>query len=175
MKFTYTWLRDFVDTPLAPEQIVDQLPMLGFEVEDFASTVPAWQGIVVGKVLECQPHPQSDHLKLCRVDIGAESVQVICGAPNVATGQLVAVAPPGSTLPSGLRIEVKPILGVTSFGMICSEKELDLSDEADTILVLNHQSKPGQALRNIVEQDWMFDIAVTPNRPDALGIIGIAR
>ncbi len=175
MKFTYNWLREFVETPLAPEEIADQLPMLGFEVEDFAATVPPLPGIVVGKVLACQPHPQSDHLKLCRVDVGAASLEVICGAPNVAAGQLVAVAPPGSVLPNGLRLEPKPILGVTSFGMICSEKELDLSQEADKILVLNHESRPGQPLRDVLEQDWVFDIAVTPNRPDALGLIGIAR
>jgi phenylalanyl-tRNA synthetase beta chain len=175
MKFTYNWLRDFVDTPLTPEQIADRLPMLGFEVEDFVSTVPALQGIVAGLVLDCRPHPQSDHLKLCRVNIGAEVLEVICGAPNVAAGQLVAVAPPGSVLPNGLRIEAKPILGVTSFGMICSESELDLSDDADKILVLNHHSKPGQPLRDIIDRDWVFDIAVTPNRPDALGVIGIAR
>ncbi|MGH7494202.1 MAG: phenylalanine--tRNA ligase subunit beta [bacterium] len=175
MRFTYNWLREFVDTPLAPEQIADRLPMLGFEVEEFASTVPLLHGIVAGKVLECLPHPKSGHLKLCRVDIGAETLEVICGAPNVATGQLVAVAPPGSTLPSGLRIEAKPILGVNSSGMICSESELNLSDDADRILVLNHHSRPGQPLRDIIEPDWVFDIAVTPNRPDVLGVIGIAR
>lgn len=182
MKFTYNWLREFVDTPLAPEQIADRLPMLGFEVEDFASTVPALPGIVVGKVLTCRPHPQSDHLKLCHVHIGSENLEVVCGAPNVGVGQFVAVAPPGSVLPNGLRIEAKPILGVMSFGMICSEKELGLSEEAGGILVLPHQNQgagracvPGQPLREAVEQDWMIDIAVTPNRPDALGVIGIAR
>src|SRR5262245_62023899 len=150
MKFTYNWLRELVDTPLAPEQIADRLPMLGFEVEEFAPTVPAMHGIVAGKVLACQPHPESDHLKLCRVDIGAETLEVICGAPNIAAGQLVAVAPPGSTLPNGLRIEAKRILGVTSYGMICSESELNLSDDGDKILVLNHHSKPGQPLRDII-------------------------
>ena len=112
MKFTYHWLREFVDTPLAPEEIAERLPLLGFEVEDFASTLPALDGIVVGKVLTCRPHPQSDHLKLCHVNIGGENLEVICGAPNVAVGQVVAVAPPGSTLPNGSRIEAKPILGV---------------------------------------------------------------
>jgi phenylalanyl-tRNA synthetase beta chain len=102
-------------------------------------------------------------------------LKVDCGAPNVAAGQLVAVAPPGTTLPGGMKIETRPVLGIESHGMICSEAELGLSDEAETILVLHNAAPPGKLLHEIVEPDFVFEINVTPNRPDCLGVIGIAR
>lgn len=175
MKFTYNWLRDFIDTPLSAQEVADQLMLLGFEVEDFFSTLPSLDGILVAKVIACQPLPKSDHLKLCQVDIGSERLEVVCGAPNVASEQWVAFAPPGTTLSSGMQIGERKIHGVVSRGMICSEHELGLSDEADGILVLDHQKAAGALLRDVLEQDWVIDISVTTNRPDALGIIGIAR
>ncbi|MDZ7360723.1 MAG: phenylalanine--tRNA ligase subunit beta [candidate division KSB1 bacterium] len=175
MKFTYNWLKEYVDTPLSPQEIGAGLTMLGLELEGMSSTVPSLDGVVVGKVLSCEAHPQSTRLHVCQVNIGREELKVVCGAPNVAAGQLVAVAPPGTTLPDGMKIEARPIRGVESYGMICSEAELGLSEEAETILVLNGEAKPGQFLRDIVEQDFVFEINVTPNRPDCLGVIGVAR
>ncbi|RIK81873.1 phenylalanine--tRNA ligase subunit beta [candidate division KSB1 bacterium] len=175
MKFTYNWLREFVDTPLTAEALAERLPMIGFEVESCQSLLPDLKAIVVGKVLVCENIPASDHLKRCEVNIGSTTLNVVCGAPNVAVDQLVAVAPSGTRLPNGLTIEARKIFGVQSQGMICSEMELGLSDEHEGILVLNGQARVGQHFVDTLEQDWLFDIAVTPNRPDALGIIGIAR
>jgi phenylalanyl-tRNA synthetase beta chain len=149
--------------------------MLGLELEGMSSTVPSLDGVVVGKVLTCEAHPKSMRLHVCTVHIGREELKVVCGAPNVAAGQLVAVAPPGTTLPGGMKIEVRPVLGVESHGMICSEAELGLSDEAETILVLTGEAQPGNWLHEVVEQDVVFEINVTPNRPDCLGVIGVAR
>jgi phenylalanyl-tRNA synthetase beta chain len=176
MKFTYNWLKEYVDTPLAPQEVGAGLTMLGLELESLSSTVPSLDGVVVGKVLTCETHPKSARLHVCEVNIGREeALKVVCGAPNVEAGQLVAVAPPGTALPGGMKIEVRSILGVESYGMICSEAELGLSDEAETILVLNGAAPPGKYLRDVVEQDYIFEINVTPNRPDCLGVIGVAR
>lgn len=176
MKFTYNWLKEYVDTPLAPQEIGAGLTMLGLELESLSSTVPSLDGVVVGKVLTCETHPKSARLHVCEVNIGREeALKVVCGAPNVEVGQLVAVAPPGTALPGGMKIEVRPILGVESHGMICSEAELGLSDEAETILVLNGTATPGKFLREVIAEDFVFEINVTPNRPDCLGVIGVAR
>ncbi|NUO82776.1 phenylalanine--tRNA ligase subunit beta, partial [candidate division KSB1 bacterium] len=175
MKFTYNWLRDFLDTPLSAQEVAEQLMLLGFEVEDFSSTLPNLDGILVAKVVACEPIANSDHLKRCQVDIGKERLEVVCGAPNVASAQWVAFAPVGTTLPGGLHISARKVHGVVSHGMICSEHELGLSDEADRILVLDQQETAGTLLRDVLENDWVIDISVTANRPDALGIIGIAR
>lgn len=149
--------------------------MLGFEVESQHSTVPKLDGVVVARVAACQAHPRSEHLKICTVETGREKVQVICGAPNVAVDQLVAFASPGTLLPNGVRIEKRNILGVESSGMICSGAELGISEEADEILVLNGRARTGEALGHLLETDSVFEVNVTPNRADCLGIIGIAR
>jgi len=175
MKFTYNWLKEYLDTPLSPQEVGSGLTMLGLELESMSSTVPSLDGVVVGKVLTCEVHPKSTRLHVCQVTIGEEELKVVCGAPNVAEGQLVAVAPPGTTLPGGMKIEARPILGIESHGMICSEAELGISEEAETILVLNGAAQPGKFLREVVEQDAVFEINVTPNRPDCLGLIGVAR
>jgi phenylalanyl-tRNA synthetase beta chain len=175
MKFTYNWLKEYVATPLSPQEVASGLTMLGLEMESVESTIPNLDGVVVGKVLACEAHPKSSHLKVCQVHIGREQLNVVCGAPNVAAGQLVAVAPPGTKLPGGMQIEVRPVLGIQSYGMICSEAELSISEEADSILVLNGPAQPGQLLRDFIEHDTVFEINVTPNRPDCLGVIGIAR
>lgn len=175
MKFTYTWLKEYVDTPLAPQEVASGLTMLGLEIESMVSTIPHLDGVIVGRVLTCEAHPKSSHLKICQVHIGREELSIVCGAPNVAAGQLVPVAPPGTTLPGGMQIAVRPILGIPSYGMICSEAELGLSEEADAILVLNNGVKPGQLLRNLIGNDFVYEVNVTPNRPDCLGVIGIAR
>ncbi|MCI0695137.1 phenylalanine--tRNA ligase subunit beta, partial [candidate division KSB1 bacterium] len=175
MKFIHSWLSDFVQTTLTPTEIAAELTMLGFEVESQRSTLPPLDGVVVGKVLACDPIPKSNHLKICKVGAGADPLTVICGAPNVAVNQLVAFAGPGTVLPNGLRIERKNILGVESSGMICSEAELGLSDDADGILVLDKKAKAGRPVLDFLKSDTIFEINVTPNRPDCLGIIGVAR
>jgi phenylalanyl-tRNA synthetase beta chain len=168
-------LSDFVQTTLTPTDLAAELTMLGFEVESQESTLPALDGVIVARVAACESHPKSDHLKICRVDTGRDQHTVICGAPNVAPNQLVAFAGAGTVLPGGLRIDNRNILGVESHGMICSEAELGISDAADEILVLNGRVKVGEPVLNALEADTVFEINVTPNRPDCLGIIGVAR
>jgi len=109
-----------VQTTLSPTDIAAGLTMLGFEVESMSSTLPALDGVIIARVASCESHPQSDHLKICLVETGSEQLSVICGAPNVATNQLVAFAKLGTILPNGVRIEKKKILGIESNGMICS-------------------------------------------------------
>jgi phenylalanyl-tRNA synthetase beta chain len=175
VKFTYSWLSDYVTIKLSPTELAAKLTMLGFEVESQRSTLPNLEGVGVGRVLSCEALPKSDHLKICTVDSGAATYTVVCGAPNVAAGQLIAFAVPGTVLPKGMRIEKRTIRGVESSGMICSEAELGLSDEADGILVLDANAKVGTPLNRLLNADTIFEINVTPNRPDCLGIIGVAR
>lgn len=162
-------------TTLTPSDLAAGLTMLGLEVESLYGTIPPLDGVIIARVAACESHPTSEHLKICTVETGSEQLRVICGAPNVAVNQLVAFAQPGTRLPTGLRIEKRNILGVESHGMICSEAELGISDAADEILVLNGKAQVGEAFQDILGADTVFEINVTPNRPDCLGIIGIAR
>jgi phenylalanyl-tRNA synthetase beta chain len=149
--------------------------MLGLEVESQHSALPNLRDVIVARVAACENHPRADRLKVCTVDTRDARLTVVCGAPNVAPRQLVAFAPIGTTLPNGLRIEKRNIRGIDSHGMICSEAELGLSNEADGILILDGKSKVGEGLDTALEADTIFEVNVTPNRPDCLGIIGIAR
>jgi len=149
--------------------------MLGLEVESQRSALPNLRGVIVARVTACENHPRADRLKICTVDTRDERLTVICGAPNVAPQQLVAFAPIGATLPNGLRIQKRNIRGIDSYGMICSEAELGLSNEAEGILVLDGKAKVGEGLKTALDADTIFEVNVTPNRPDCLGIIGIAR
>ncbi len=150
--------------------------MLGLEVEAVYPTVPDVEGVVIGEVLEVQPIENSAHLKSCLVDLGQQRAQIVCGAPNVAAGQKVPVAVPGAVLPNGMKISRRKIRGVLSDGMICSEAELNLSDDAEGIMVLDANAPVGEAFKNYLgKQDYVFELGITPNRPDCLGAIGIAR
>ncbi|MDQ7062709.1 MAG: phenylalanine--tRNA ligase subunit beta [candidate division KSB1 bacterium] len=176
MKITYSWLQELTNTTLSVEEVQDRLTMLGLEVEAVYSTVPEVEGVVIGEVLEVQPIENSAHLKSCKVNIGHEQVQVVCGAPNVAAGQKVPLAMPGALLPNGMKISRRKIRGVLSHGMICSEAELHLSDDAEGIMVLDDQAPVGEPFKAYLgKQDYVFELGITPNRPDCLGAIGIAR
>lgn len=185
MKISYTWLKDFIDIDWTPEQTGELLTDLGLEVEgieEFESVKGGLEGIVTGKVLTCKKHPNADKLKLTTVDIGSgSSLQVVCGAPNVAKGQVVPVATVGTVLHDKEKgpwtIKKGEIRGEESFGMICSEDELGLSKDADGIMVLPEETEIGLPMSQVVNvlKDHIFEIGLTPNRSDAMSHYGVAR
>jgi phenylalanyl-tRNA synthetase beta chain len=184
MKISLNWLKAFAPSLVLTEsEIAARLTSLGFEVENIQHLGGRFHNVVVGKVLACQKHPNADRLSVCTVDVGqSEALQIVCGAPNVAAGQFVPVALVGAELHrySGetLTIKKSKIRGVESMGMICAEDELGLSDNHDGIMVLGTEADPfavGAPLDTYVPRDTVFDLAITPNRPDALSHLGIAR
>ena len=176
MKVLYSILKKYADFPHSPQELAEGLTMLGFEVEKISETKPPFQGIAAAKVLEAKKHPNADRLSLCLVDSGSAVHEVVCGAPNVAAGQIVAFAVPGSKLTDGTVLKEAKIRGSISKGMICSEKELGLSEESKGIMVLEPSTKLGTPLETVLNlEDWLFDINVMPNRSDCLSFIGIAR
>lgn len=172
-----SWLREFTPYTGTAQELGDRLTMLGLELEGVLNPFAAMEDIVTGLVVLCQPHPDSDHLHCCKVDIGTgELLDIVCGAPNVADGQKVAVAPVGARLPDGTVIKKARLRGKPSCGMICSERELGLSEDHSGIMVLPEATVIGEKLIDALELDReVLDISVTPNRPDCLSIIGIAR
>lgn len=176
MLLSIQWLQEFTPFKGSLEELAQTLTMLGLEVEEQYNPFSHLQGFLVGYVQECHPHPKADKLTLCRVEIGQDHpVDIICGAPNVAPGQLVPVAPVGSVLPSGQKVRKSKIRDVLSSGLICSEKELELSDDHSGIMTLE-QGYPGQELVQALNLETsVFDIGITPNRADCLSILGIAR
>ncbi|WP_449242044.1 phenylalanine--tRNA ligase subunit beta, partial [Desulfovibrio sp.] len=177
MLISLSWLREFVPYEGGVQDLGDRLTMLGLELEGVHDPFEGIAQVVVGHVAECARHPESDHLSVCSVDIGAgELLSIVCGAPNVAAGQKVPVAPVGSTLPGGLQIKKAKLRGVPSMGMICSERELGLSEAHEGILVLSDTCRVGQPLTEALNLErTVLDISITPNRADCLSVLGIAR
>lgn len=177
MKVSYNWLKDYVDFNWTPNELGDKLTMVGFEVEEIIDTVPKFENIVVGKIISCEKHPDADRLSLCKVKLPDNSYNVICGAPNVKENQKIPFAQIGVELPNGLKIKKAKIRGVESHGMICSEEELGLAEKSDGIWELPQDWQIGDDVFSHVSemQDYIFDLAITPNRPDAMSMIGIAR
>lgn len=179
MKFTLSWLKDYLDTNASLDDIVVKLTALGLEVEsvtDFSKQLAAFK---VAKILEATQHPQADRLRVCTVDNGTEKLQIVCGAPNARAGIKVVLAPIGTTIPgNGLVIKKSSIRSVESNGMLCSAEELGLGEESDGIIELSeNDSTPlgGAAAKALGLDDAVIDVAITPNRADALGVYGIAR
>ena len=178
MKISLNWLKDYVDLKgLSTKIIVDKLTMSGLEVEDVFDQKEVYKGFVVGHVEEKEKHPNADRLSVCKVNDGKESLQVICGAPNVEKGQKVVFAPVGTIIPKGnFELTKAKIRSVESFGMICAEDELELSDDHSGIMVLDSKLKAGTPVTKALKlNDVIMEIAITPNRPDALSHIGVAR
>ncbi|HEU5310853.1 MAG TPA: phenylalanine--tRNA ligase subunit beta, partial [Candidatus Eisenbacteria bacterium] len=176
MKVTWSWLSDWVELPAEPEELTGILASRGFPVQSLERGTSFDPEIVVGHVLEVSPHPNADRLRLCAVDIGSERLSVVCGAPNVAVGQRVALAKIGSKLPDGTKLRKSKIRGVESEGMICSERELGLSDESQGIWVLPGEPAIGTPLAAVVgSSDAILDVEVTSNRTDCDAVIGLAR
>ncbi len=176
MKISLDWLRDLVDWPGEADELAARLTMAGLNVEGIEEVRQTFPGVVVGRVLERRPHPDADRLSLCDVHDGEQTVRVVCGAPNVAAGQHVLLARVGAVLPGGVRIRKARIRGQDSAGMICSETELGLGEDAAGIMVLEGDPAPGTPADEIYGYvDVVLDIEVTPNRPDWLSHLGVAR
>lgn len=184
MKISHNWLRTYVDCRLSPREFVDGLTMLGLEVESVEEQSKHFDQFVVGEVLECAKHPNADRLTLCKVNTGKEVQEIVCGAPNVAAGQKVAVALVGATIPHNQHdpegkpfvLERAKIRGVESNGMICSAFELGLGEDASGIMILEGTAKAGTPLAKFLGQtDIIYEIGITPNRADCLSHIGVAR
>jgi phenylalanyl-tRNA synthetase beta chain len=177
MFLSVQWLREFVPYEGNAESLADRLTMLGLEVEEIVNPFARLQGFVVGHVQDCRPHSSSDHLSVCRVDIGAESpVQIVCGAPNVAAGQKVPVAPIGTVMPNGMVIKKVKLRGEASHGMICSETEMEMGADGSGIMVLAQDLRPGLPLMEALALETeVLDVDITPNRGDCLSVLGLAR
>lgn len=177
MRFSESWLRERVDPPLATEALCDQLSMAGLEVDALEPVAPPFTGVVVGAVEQVESHPDASKLRVCRVDVGAdESLQIVCGAANVAAGQRVPVACIGALLPGDFKIKKAKLRGVASQGMICSAAELGLAESSDGIMVLPADAPVGQGLRDwLALDDQAIELDLTPDRSDCLSVIGVAR
>lgn len=176
MRVPLSWLGEWVDLPDSEEELAEQLTMSGLEVDAIERTGPDLSEIVIGHVLARDPHPDADRLSVCRVDIGGDEPQtIVCGAPNVDAGQRVAVARPGVRL-QGKKLKKSKIRGVVSNGMICSERELELSEEHEGILVLDREAPPGTPLDQVLRVgETVLEIAITANRGDCASLLGVAR
>ncbi len=177
MKVPYSWLSEWVRVPWAARQLGERLTMAGLELESLEPAAPGFSGVVVGEILSAEKHPQADKLKVCRVASGqGEPLQIVCGAPNARAGLKSALAVVGATLPGDLRIKAAKLRGAESSGMLCSAKELGLADTSDGILELPADAPVGRPIREYLTlDDTVLDFNVTPNRGDAMSIIGIAR
>jgi phenylalanyl-tRNA synthetase beta chain len=177
MKFSERWLRTLCDPPISTAQLCDALTMTGLEVEDVASAAPPFSGVVVAKIEAVSAHPNADKLCVCEVDVGAPAhLTIVCGAPNAAAGMLAPCAIEGAMLPGGLAIKRATVRGVESHGMLCSAKELGLSDDAGGLLALDDRHPPGTDLRAALAlDDALLTLKLTPNRADCLSLAGIAR
>ena len=174
MRVPLSWLRDYVDVQLAPEQLAARLTLLGMEVKGLERWGADWRNVVTGELLEVRRHPRADRLSLTRVRVGDEVLEIVCGATNIAAGQRVPVALPGAILPGGRAIERTEKMGVVSNGMLCSGDELRLTGDADGILILPADTPLGVPLADLYG-DVVLDVDVKPNRGDALCLVGLAR
>ncbi len=177
MRISEKWLREWVNPDVSSNTLAEQLTMAGLEVDAIESFGDELEGVVVGHIVKAEQHPNADKLKVCEVDVkGEETLQIICGAPNAREGLKVAVATIGCTLPGDFKIKKAKLRGVASFGMLCSEKELQLSDESDGIMELAEDAPVGESLIDFMKlRDTVIEVDLTPNRGDCLGMRGIAR
>ncbi|TLP47239.1 phenylalanine--tRNA ligase subunit beta [Cohaesibacter sp. CAU 1516] len=177
MKFTLSWLKDYLDTDASLEEILEKLTVIGLEVEEVIDTAAALKAFTVAHVEEAVQHPDADRLRVCKVNTGKEVLQIVCGAPNARAGIKVVLAQNGSVIPSnGMVLKPTKIRGVESNGMMCSEREMGLSDEHNGIMELPEDAPIGEPFAPLLGlDDPVIDIAITPNRGDALGVYGVAR
>ena len=185
MQFPESWLREFCDPPLSTPQLADLLTMSGMEVEELRPAAPAFTGVVVGEIVECEQHPNADKLRVCRVQAGSHSrdgaLQVVCGAPNARVGLRAPLALVGASLPPGadgkaLDIRVGTLRGVESHGMLCSARELGLSDDHGGLLELADDAPVGADIRTALAlDDTLFTLKLTPNLGHCLSVHGVAR
>jgi phenylalanyl-tRNA synthetase beta chain len=180
MRISLSWLRDLVDVPWKGADLGSRLTMAGFELEAIEAAAPSWSGVVVAEILEAEKHPQAEKLQVCKVKAGGELLQIVCGASNARAGLKTALATVGAELPgdkgTSKKIGAAKLRGVESAGMLCSAKELGLSDVSEGILELPADAPVGKDLRAYLElDDEVLELNVTPNRGDAMSVLGIAR
>jgi len=176
MKFTVSWLKKYVDLDIAVTDLADRLTMLGLEVDSVEHLFSGLDNVLVARVDAVEKHPNADRLSICQVSIGDEIKRVVCGAPNVRPGLYTAIALPGAVLPGGFKIKPSKIRGEASEGMLCSAKELMISDDSNGIMELLGDLQVGQLLTEALElADTMIEIDLTPNRPDCTSVVGVAR
>ena len=175
MNISYQWLKEYIKLDFTPEQLQDKLTFAGIEVEQVTKLGKELEQIKIAKIIEREKHPNADKLSICKVDDGTDIKQVVCGAPNCDAGKFVAYAPVGTKFPD-FTIKKAKLRGVASLGMLCSEKELGLSDNHDGIMELPENAPIGQDLAAFYDfKDTVYEVEITPNRPDLLGLIGVAR
>ena len=177
MKFTLSWLKEYLDTDASLEEILDKLTIIGLEVEEVIDAASTLKDFTVAYVEEAEQHPDADRLRVCKVNTGKEVLQIVCGAPNARAGIKVVLAQNGSVIPTnGMVLKPTKIRGVESNGMMCSEREMGLSDEHNGIIELPEDAPIGEPFAPVLGlDDPVIDIAITPNRGDALGVYGVAR
>src|SRR5213078_4815488 len=178
MKFTLAWLTEHLDTQASLDEIVDRLTMIGLEVERVEDKAKELAAFTVARVISAEPHPNADRLRVCMVDTGTGApVQVVCGAPNARAGMKGVFAPPGAHIPgTGLDLQIGKIRGVESRGMLCSPRELKISEEHEGIIELPPDAPVGKKFAEFLGlDDPVIEINLTPNRPDCAGVHGIAR
>ncbi len=176
MRVTLEWLKKYVEIEESAEEIADLLTRQGLEVSECIPVRPRLEGVIAGRIVSLEPHPATKGLWVCRLDTGRENRTVLCGAGNVAVGDCVPLAVPGTAIGGGKRIEATTLHGVFSEGMLCSERELELSEDHTGIMKLPSNTAPGLALDRVLAlADDVLDIEITPNRPDCLSVIGVAR
>ena len=176
MKFSEKWLRTWVDPKIGTDELCDQLTSAGLEADAVGSVADEFTGVVIGEILELHAHPNADRLSVCTVFDGSEKFSVVCGAPNARVGLKTAFARVGSELSDGLEIQRTKLRGVQSYGMLCSAKELGMSDDHDGIMELSNTLSPGLELREALDLDeFSIDLDLTPNRGDCFSVRGVAR
>ncbi|MDO8688373.1 MAG: phenylalanine--tRNA ligase subunit beta, partial [Dehalococcoidales bacterium] len=179
MKVSLKWLREYVDIVLSPAALAEKLTMSGLEVKGLQVIGGSWENVVIGQILAINPHPNADRLTLPTIDLGNEQATVVCGAPNLRVGDKIAFARVGAQLIDGhsgqiATLKSAKIRGVLSSGMVCSEQELGISERHEGIMVLPDDAPVGMLLADYLG-DAILDLDITPNRPDCLSVIGIAR
>ena len=176
MKASISWLNDYTSINMDVQSLANALTMAGLEVESVIDRFDYLNTVVVGRIIEIEPHPNADKLKLCKVDMGSQTLAVVCGAPNISKDILAPVALPGTVFPDGFTLEKCIIRNVKSEGMICSEAELGLGKDKSGIMILSPSLHVGERLSKALElSDAVIEVDLTPNRPDCLSMIGIAR
>ena len=185
MKFSESWLREWVNPALSSDELAHQITMAGLEVDGVDPVAGEFTNVIIGEVVECGPHPDADKLQVTKISLGdyssatvekGELVSIVCGAKNCRTGLKVAVATVGAVLPGNFKIKKAKLRGVPSFGMLCSESEIGLSDSSDGIMELAQDAPVGTCLREYLDlDDVTIDVDLTANRGDCLGIKGLAR
>lgn len=172
-----SWLREIANPSLSNRELADCLTMAGLEVEGVEPLVPTFSGVVVAQIKEIEQHPNADKLRICQVDVGKEELlTIVCGAPNAAKGIKVPLAMIGAVLPGNIKIGKSKLRGQASFGMLCSARELGISDDSTGLLILDDNARVGQDIRDALQlDDQVFEIKLTPNRADCLSMYGVGR